>query len=65
MMRTTDTTTCTETLGRPSQPPSVAAAYRHLAVVVLGLDPDTLIRNLRAERSSWTNIRRLTASVQR
>jgi hypothetical protein len=38
-------------LVRPSRTRSVAAAYRHLLVVLLGLDPDTLISELRAERA--------------
>jgi hypothetical protein len=63
-MATADTTTCAQQFGRPSQPPSIAAAYRHLAAVVLGLDPETLIHVLRAQRSSWTNTSSLTPSVQ-
>jgi hypothetical protein len=63
-MATADTTTCAQLFSRPSQPPLIAAAYRHLAVVVLGLDPQTLIHVLRAQRSSWTNTSSLRPSVR-
>jgi hypothetical protein len=65
-MRTTDTTTRIDPAGwHPGEPAAVAAAYRRLAVVLLGLDADSLIREMRVQRSSCTKPDRRTVSTRR
>jgi hypothetical protein len=71
-MRTTETTTRparvavigrsaagqprTYRLVRSRRTRSIGSAYRHLLVVLLGLDPGTLTAELRSQRASHANI---------